>query len=313
MPAVLREHQHEISSLDGARALVFGTEDTGYLTLSRPVHQGGDVREADGERPQEDGVMFGRDYAGGKSVTYEIGVLTDAQNLLGVDDPHRSNLDALDVIEGWWRDRRLRDKPSAMAVLRSCEAGQTWRCYGRPRGYEESAGKLTASGYTPIVCRFNLIDDRWYSDTVEETEAPLQPSTEGGIVFPLVSVGTFLFSSVAETAGHTVAVITGARETWPWVEFQGPSLNPSVTIGDTFVGLNARLLDGDSITVDPRPWKRTVLRGDGANFAGSLNPKTPPLRDLLLDPGTYDVQYRATDATGSSRAIVRWRQARNRP
>jgi hypothetical protein len=321
MSAVLREHQHEISTLDGSRALVFGTEDTGYLTLSRPTFAGGDVRAADVERSQEDGMAFGRDYLGSKTVTFEVGVLTDELNMLDDGDAHRANLDHLDTLEGWWRDERFRNRATAMAVLRSHEAGQTWRCYGRPRAYEESAGRLTTSGYTPVVCSFALIDDRYYSDAVEQVEATLVPPPEGGIVFPLTSAGpdtkdkpgASLFTSTLETEGHTIARVTGARATWPWVEFHGPVLNPRVDIGELRIGLVGNLRFGESVTVDPRPWKRTVLRSDGANLAGWLDPDTPALRHCLLYPGDHDVIFRGNDQTATARAVVSWRQARNRP
>lgn len=322
MPASLSENQHEISTLDGSRALVFGTEDTGYLTLSRPTYGGGDMRTGDQERPQEDGVMPGRDYRAPKAATFELGILTDALTGLDNGDPHRANLDALNTLEDWWADERLRNRPRAMAVLRTCEAGRTYRCYGRPRGYEESAGSLTKRGYTPVVCGFELFDDRWYADDADEVEASLAPTVEGGFTFPLISVGaesfdddpppSFLFSTIVESTGQTIAHVTG-RSTWPWVTFEGPVLNPSVSIGGLYIGLLTSIAAGQSVTVDTRPWQRTVLRSDGANLAGRLDPTTPALRDCLLYAGDHDVIYRGKDATGSSRATVNWRQARNRP
>lgn len=224
-------------------------------------------------------------------------------------ESHRVNLDYLNTLEGWWRDERLRNRPRAMAMLRSHEAGRTWRAYGRPRGYEEAAGQFTEQGYTPVVCVFNLIDDRYYSDTVEVATANLLPPPDGGIVFPIV----WPMTTVPEMQGNTVARIGGNRSTWVWVEFVGPCLNPSVTIGDLRIGLVGNIADGESVTVDPRPWQRTVLRSDGASVAGMLDPVGPPLRDCKALPGNYDVVYKATDITGTSTAIVRWRSARSRP
>jgi hypothetical protein len=311
--AVLREHQHEISTLDGSRSLVFGTEDTGYLTLTRPARSGGEIAAGDVARVSEDGVMFGRDTRGAKSITFEMGVLTDAQNGLDGGDVHRANLDHLDALEGWWADERLRNRPRALAVLRSCEGGQTWRAYGRPRDYEEAAGPLTERGYTPVVCSFQLVDDRVYSDTVGFTQIGLVPPPESGFVFPLDSVGDYLLTFTLETEGHGVASIGGRRSTWPWVEFIGPVTNPAVEIGDLTIGLDTTLTAGQRVTVDTRPWERSVLSATGGNYAGYLSAATPPLRDCKVSPGDYEIAYRGRDQTGTAQVIVRWRDARSRP
>jgi hypothetical protein len=306
----LSEHQHEISTLDETRSLVFGTEDTGYLTLVRPVVAAEEMRAGDTEPPQEDGAVFGRDFAGPKSRLFEIGVLTDAPTGLDNGDPHRANLDHLDQLEGWWRDERLRNHPQTLAMLRSCEAGRITRVYGRPRDYEEVAGPLTRVGYTPVVCVFVMLDDRFYADEESSETAGLAPPPDGGLVAPLVAPLT----TTLESLGQGAVIIGGARSTWIVVEFHGPVLNPSAAIGDSVVvGLVGSVPDQEVVTVDPRPWSRGVTRGDGANQAGLLAPSTPPLRDLRLPPGVHQVTYRGTDATATSTCVVRWRDARSRP
>jgi hypothetical protein len=309
MPAVLRDHQHEILDLAETRSLVFGTEDTGYLTLVPPAISGAEIRAADVERPQEDGIAFGRDYRGPKSITFEIGALTDKRSGLDGDDVWRANLDYLDHFEGWWLDERLRNHPQAMAVLRSREAGQTWRAYGRPRRYEASRGRLNQRGYTPLVCDFALADGRFYSDAEFSTTVGLAPALQGGLSEPLVAP---LTSAPAAEGTRTIQV-AGKVATWPWVRFDGPVTNPSVTIGDLFIGLVVSLAHGQSITVDPRPWSRSVLRENGGNAAGVLDPRTPQLRRCLIYPGSYQAVYRGTDITATSTVTVFWRNARNHP
>jgi hypothetical protein len=220
MLQALRENQHEIATADETRSLLFGTEDTGYLTLTRPAHTAADLRAGDVEPPQEDGRTFGRDYLGGKSVTFEIGVLTDAFNMLDAGDAHRANLDHLDALDGWWLDERLRNSPRAYAMLRSHEGGQTWRAYSRPRRYEEAAGRLTQQGFTPVVCSFDLVDSRFYADEIGQSTAGLAPSPEGGLISPFV----FPLTTTIETLGQGAAVVGGNRSTWVWVEFTGPVL-----------------------------------------------------------------------------------------
>lgn len=309
MPAVLREHQHEILDLSETRSLVFGTEDTGYLTLERPVYIAPDLRPGDVDRAQEDGQAFGRDYIGSKSVVFTIGVLTDAINGLGGGDPHRANLDALGTLEAWWRDRQWRKDPNAMAVLRTCEGGQVWRAYGRPRRYETTPGRLTQQGFTPLVCDFKIVDDCYYSDAIYSVQTGLVPPPDGGLVPPLVAPLT----TVPETSGNTIARVEGDRPTWPWIKFTGPVLNPAVYIGSLYIGVNLNLLTGQTVTIDTRPWKRTVLRENGGSVAGALNPIGPPLRECQISPGNHDILFRGTDATGTSRCNVYWRHARSHP
>jgi hypothetical protein len=309
MPSELLEHQLEIlDANDETRALLFGTEGTGYLTLAPPAWVAGDTRAGDVDRPQEDGRYFGRDLRSGASVNLEIGVITD--HLATPDsNAYRTNVDHLDTLQSWWDDERLRQRPWDLAVLRQCVAGRTSRAYGRPRRYDEAAGRLQQQGYTPVVCDFAVIDNRVYDDAAEQVNVPLVNLPEGGLITPLVAPLT----TTGVTTGERVAVIGGSRATWPWVEFRGPVLNPKVQIGPLTIGLAASIPDEMSVTVDPRPWSRGVTRNDGANYAGYLSHETPVLRELTIRPGTYPVVYSGTDATGTSECVVYWRGARSRP
>jgi hypothetical protein len=309
MPAVLREHQLELlDANDETRALLFGTEDTGYLTLTPPAWASGEAQDGDVNRSQEDGRYFGRDLRGGASVGFEIGVITDLLSI-GAGDAYRSNVDYVDALQSWWDDEQLRLRPWDLAVLRSCVAGQTWRAYGRPRRFDPVVGKLVQQGYTPVVCDFAVIDNRVYADQVESVDVPLVSLPDGGLIAPLAAPLTTTDTAEEER----VAVIGGSKATWPWVEFRGPVLNPKVQIGPLTVGLATSIPGGMSVTVDPRPWSRGVTRNDGANYAGYLSYDTPVLRELTIRKGTYPVVYSGIDATGTSQCVVYWRNARSRP
>lgn len=287
MPAVLRDHQHEISDVNGNGSLVFGTEDTGYLTIDRPSITPGEIRSATIARPQEDGAVFGRDFRGAKTYVFAIGVLTDELNEYGGmfgTEPESANLDALNLLEARWTHEKWRANPTDYAMLRSNEAGRTSRCYGRPGRWEEAAGILTQHGYTPVVADFSLIDDRWYDDV------------EDSIV-------------VTPSSGAVPMAVGGFASTWVTVTFQGPVTNPSVTIAGAYsVGLTGTLTSTQSITVDPRPWARTVLRNDGVSLPGWMD--GPKMKYMKVEPGTRNVTY---TGTGASSATLRWRDARLRP
>lgn len=303
---VLREHQHEISDLFGENGVVFGTEDTGWMTTERPTITAGDLRTNDTDRVQEDGRQMGTDYRGAKTLNFTLAVLSP----LGVADPHAVNLDLLNALESVWNDEQWRDDPNAYAMLRSCEAGRTWRCYGRPRRYDEVAGALTQQGMTPVTATFDLVDDAWYSDTLSEVTADLIGGSEGGLVAPIVAPIT----TVSKTEATRRAVVGGARSTWPVVEFRGPVSQPQVLIGNLLIGYDGTIGYGDSVVYDPRPWKRTMTRtSTGASVAGKMSARTPAMRKARLRPGIHEVTYTGVDLTGTSRCIVSWRNARTRP
>lgn len=314
MPSALREHQYELAPVDG-EGLVFGTEDTGYLTLSRPIHSGGDGGQTgDLGRPYEDGIQFGRDYQGGKSIAFEMGVLTDVNNAAlrpgSVRAAHRMNLDYLDVLEGWWRDPVWRNGPRALAMMRACEGGVVSRAYGRPRRYDEVVGAATRQGYSNVACDFQLVDNRWYADVEKTVDVGLISPPDGGLVAPLVAPLT----TTVESESEVLAYVGGTKPTWLMVEFVGPALNPSVTVGDLTVGIEGSLAYDERVVIDPRPWVRTALRNtDGASFAGVLSKQTPAMTAMAVRPGTHMVQFRGRDATGSARCRLRWRDARSRP
>lgn len=311
MPAALREHQHEVSSLDGTTAFLFGTEDTGYLTLTRPVIEGGDLRTNDRDRSQEDGTQPGRDWRSGKTVTFAIGVLTDADNAaIAPADPYRTNLDYLDAMETFWYDEQWRESMESWAMLRTHEAGRTVRCYGRPRKYTPVTGNATAQGYSGAVATFDMFDPNWYSDVEQAITVDLHGGYQGGLSAPLIAPIT----TTAESITNTFAIIGGRRRAWPVVEFHGPVTNPEVKIGDTVIGLTGTVGDGEVIVYDPQPWTRQVYRlSDGAGFPGMLSRTTPLGPRVAKKPGTYVVSYRGNDVTGSSYAVVRWREAWSRP
>jgi rRNA processing protein Gar1 len=318
MPAPLRENQYELLPVDFAgEGLVFGTEETGYLTITRPLHSGGESVTGDTSRPGEDGIMFARDYYGGKTVSFELGVLTDVNNR-GLDSPpasaseaHRANLDYLDALEGWWKDPQWRATANSMAMLRAKEAsGEVYRAYGRPRRYDEAVGSLTRHGYTPVACDFQLIDTRWYSDTEYSASISLMVPPDGGLIAPLIAPLTTL-----REVQNIVSIDVGGKiGTWMVVEIVGPVQRPSVTIGDATYTLDLNIEAGDKVVIDPRPWARTVLRSsDGASVSGALTRESPLMSRMLVTPGHHTIQFRGLDSTGTARANLRWRIARSRP
>lgn len=306
--ATLREHQYELATLDGSEAVVFGTQDTGYLTLTRPQTEAGDMRTGDRDRPQEDGRVFGRDWKGAKTLVFEIGVLTD--RLSGSNGVYRTNLDYLDALEVLWDDDQWREDPSAMAVLRSCQAGQTWRAYGRPRRFEAVEDIRTQQGYSTVLADFPMIDNQWYSDVEHSVDIMIGAPSEGGMSAPM----TAPLATVAVTGGVGAVNIGGSTATWPVVTFYGPITKPRLTVGGLIIGLDMEVPAGEAVTYDPTPWTRHVYRhSDRTGVGGSVAMVTPRMPNAKIRPGQYEATLSGMDPSGSARARVTWRDARKRP
>lgn len=306
MPSTLLEHQHELLYPDGSSALLFGTEATGYLTLTPPQIEALDGTLGDLDRPREDGRAFGEDYRGAKTLSFEMGVLTDRH---GYADVYAANLDAIDRIESVWDSPKFRSTPGKIGVMRSRAGGTTWRCYGRPRNLGEATGMFTSKGYTPITAEFALADSAWYSDTKTVESVTITPPEAPGLIGPLKAPLT----TQRIMSSYGIAAVGGSRPTWPVVTIFGPVTNPLVKIGPLTIDLDLKVPEGNSLTIDPRPWQRTVLRNDGATFAGSLTANSTLMRAMTLAPGTYEIRYDGIDGTGTSRVQVEWRDARARP
>src|SRR5690606_20764520 len=104
-------------------------------------------------------------------------------------------------------------------------------------------------------------------------------------------------------------IVGGDTDTWPVITIRGPVAQPSIRLvgTDVAVRLDTTLAGDRSVTIDPRPWARSVLRDDGASLAGAL--RGSPLAALRLPPGQTVVHFGGTDLSGQSSASIRWRDA----
>lgn len=288
MPTALLDFEHELMTEGGAASLLFGKIDrtrSPYWTMEHPAINGGDDTYGDVPLEREDGVAFGEDYAGAKTVTFELQV--DTKN---ATNPHVANADALERLEAAWTNPLWRSQSGAVAVLRSrMVPGRVRRAYGRPRRYAETVGRLHHKGLSSVVCDFVVGDGKWYDDVEQSKTIP---------------------AVVSSTNTHSITV-AGTQETWPVITINGPVVWPTLFIGPWVVGFPITLGVGQSITIDPRPWVRTILRNDGANLAGEVMPATPPMRKMYLPPGTYGVRLSCLSHFGGS-ATIRWRSAYKR-
>lgn len=277
--------------------LVFG-DGAPYLLTAPPDLGSIEPTTQDAAYPGGDGVMFGRDFMPGRTITLELGV--NAMN-------EADNLAAHAALAAAWRGDSLRRTPGAVATLALTNGGRTRVVYGRPRNFASTLQIVPQLGYSAATVTFACSDDLFYDQANASVSVPLIPPPSGGLLAPLASPLT-----TAQVVNRPGLVAPGGlTDTWPVITIYGPVTNPKVTLtGQWFMQFSTTLAFDQSLTVDTRPWARTVLRNDGASLAGSLTRDSVPLSRASVPGATStEVVYSGTDITGTSHISVTWQDA----
>lgn len=288
MAAALASNQHELIEDGAPYGFVFGTLSTKYLTTTHPQIDPDDAGITnDSQRDREDGGRYGEDWEGGKSVMFEISVITDKD-----PDPHEANADALDLFESTWRHRKWREDLNRYGVLRShMKPGRIRRAYGRPRRFSAVEDGLAKKGHSTLLADFHVQDGTWYDD------APTTARTPNGTT-PL---------------RQTNITTSGTKDTWLTVTIFGACTSPKIVVGGVSMELTGLTVGaGQRIEIDGRPWLRGFRRSDSpapvvANFSSTQ------LKHFRLTPGTtHLVSYSAASMANDSYALVEFRNAWSR-
>jgi hypothetical protein len=172
--------------------------------------------------------------------------------------------------------------------------------YGRPRraAPNHTGRKAGLIGY---LADFACADDVFYGPR-QSVRVDRVPPPSGGFVSPLVTPVTTIAPSVQ--AGSVT--IAGDLRTWLVAAVHGPIANPVVKVTNRWsLTLLTTVAAGEVVTLDSRPWARTVTRSDGASLAGALT-RSSRLSRAWLEPGTYEVSLGGTDATGTAYMDLSW-------
>lgn len=321
-------------------SLTFGRQSSGIYCLSEPDVSFGDMDLADAALPGEDGIRMGRDYQRQATVQFELGVdgvdgpvdlhwvrpsaggrrvgdwtATEAAVAAAIkrdQGPHQWGLDGVNLVRQVWRADSLRGKAGRVAWLVHSAGGRTRQLYGRPRKFAVSHSRFTRQGYTPVVAEFTAVDDRFYDQTEKSEEMydrrhvttpprPGRPEGEYG------------------WASRKTATIRqlGALNTYPYIEIFGPCTNPKVTLGPDLwsVQLSMSIAAGDHVTIDPRPWVRTVTHHKGSSavsVADKLTRSSLRLAQMFVPPGTWTASMSYTrlgPGLAETRVRIAWRDA----
>lgn len=291
--------------VDGDWRLVYpGTDivlsDKRPFMLTGPPELGDvELTIQDTAHPGADGILFGRDTRGGRTIALALGVN---------EDDEAAALTAHNRLLAAWRADAIRSTPGEVAALYVRRAGRERVVYGRPRRFASALHPLPDQGYSAADVDFTCGDDVWYEAAATSITLALVPPPSGGIAPPI----TPPFSTVPASVRPGLVSTGGLVDTWPVLTFTGPVLSPKVQL----TGLWTISLDGvsiasdQSVTIDTRPWVRTVLRNDGANYAGALGRHSAKLSAARIPPGVdTEVIFTGTDATGTSRMTIAWQNA----
>lgn len=211
-----------------------------------------------------------------------------------------------DALAQIWKAKRHRQGPEGVLPLRYRMNNRVRRVYGRPRRFTPVYDSVQ-KGKIKIECDFALAEDIYYDDDEHTVTATLGQALgmSAGIVLPQPVPWRFNTPAPPKTEQ---AIIGGTSPTWVDIDFYGPSANAWVKIGDLTWGLDGEIPIGQRVTVSGKPWSMGVRRDDGTPVPGMLDPRAR-LSALQLDPGVYSVQFGGWDNTGSSRVVIRWRNA----
>lgn len=280
-----------ILSYEGV-ALAFGSAESRYSFPRAPEIGMRSTTTDDADRPRADGVAFGVDTFGGRTVTFEI-------DLVGIDEADVRQ--RLEVLEHAWRADAVRQTPGAVAELASDSGRVT---FGRPRRFV-AAEDYKPHGFVDVIADFACADTLWYSGSDQSETITFAPAAGGGLIAPLASP----LSTTATSDRSRVITVGGTVPTWPVFEIEGPITDPVVEIVGLFtLEFRTTLAFDQKLVIDTRPWARSVLR-NGASLAGTLTRRSQRLSQSSIPPGSHELVLRGVSETSTARATVRWRDA----
>lgn len=295
--SALTDYQYEIlASEDETDGYVFGLHapigvDNGGFDQGTV---GWKTQDTEGDRA--DGRRFGADWASPPTYAFEMTVDRETMG------EAREELESLGAL---WPDEVARTTPGSAQVIRYQLDGQVRRVYGRPRRFTAPLDNLAGVGRVPVITDFACADARIYDDVEQVAEYTIIPPASGGLIAPLIAPLT----SEPYASPRVSSIIVGGRLATPVVvKITGPGTGLGVAT-PFWSAVTTELDEGETIVIDPRPWRRTSYRElDGAGLGGRLTSSTR-LDRMVLRPGAHPIAFFGTDTTGTATASLHWRSA----
>lgn len=260
-------------------------------------HDKPDIQANATSRAREDGTNRGRDWLGGVTASFEIGVHV-AHDPAGV-------LDEVSRLRALWYGDSVRREPGKRAILRAKRPGRdTVRMYGRTGAFKVASQADVGVGYVPVVAEFDCDDGYFYGEEQHTLSVPYIPVALNGLTGPLT--GPWVNVASGEQSGRLF--VDSELPVWLGWRVRGPIANPQIDVTSRWTATLAGSVAHDmSVTVDPAPWQRTARRADGGNWAGKFTAGSTRMSRMQVPPGPSEVLLRGVDATGTSSLDVFWR------
>lgn len=305
MPSVLSQGQYQICRYDNSKNLTYG-QGAGNLQVVNTQYAPGTMATQDQAHVGTDGTLFGVDTQPSATIT---------QTGLAMTTPATGTaaMDAFDALAAIWNDPLVRLTPGSVQVLRFSYKGTavTRRVFGRGRAIQPTYGQVF-QGLVPWTAQFLCADGNIYDDALQS--ATLTLNTAGSFypgrvpVAPPHPPGPVSPPGQPPTATFTIG---GSMPTWPVFTFTGPVNNPTLTFlpSGTIVGYSGSIKSGSAVTIDSRPWFRSVMLDNGY-APGNLSGYSIPMIQMALWPGTATVRYEGNIiGTTASTCTISWYNA----
>lgn len=271
-------------------SFVFGGAGSPFQILSVDgVESLPEIRNQDDNRGYNDGMFSGRDFLGGRTITFEL--LT----LAGNGNTAFTNFNLLQAA--------LVPQQTGTQVLSFLlsTSDVTYRFNARVRTRQAKVDPDYTYGYIRSQVTFFCPDPRYYSDTA--TTASLSPQPALGRTYNKTYNVTYGGGSIATS---TTITNSGNWTTYPTITISGPVTSP--TIGNVTTGqymtVNTSLTNTDTLVID-LDQKLITLNGNSARNLVAGNSQW-----FGAPPGTSNFSFTGTNySIGTTSASVTYRSA----
>lgn len=266
-----------------------------------------DVRSEDVDGMRADGIIMGRDYFGGMTITFDINIKTQSPGDLGAAAKtlHRA------MAQSWFTEDTFvgasRITPGEVSELYMTDDDRTLVTYGRPRSYQPTRGR-TRAGWIPVTATFKTITHKFYEAEWQHGSITSAPSTSTGLVPPFI----FPINTFSVQVLDDFLVVDGNTETWLLTKIYGPIAAPKVEVTNYYnieTSSDFSLGANEWLEIDPRPWVRKVMKNGTTPCAGKFTAASRRLSMQTLPPGVHRVTLHGIDPTGTARLETSWRNA----
>lgn len=224
----------------------------------------------------EDASFMGRDQVGGMDLTFAFTTIPADTDQINA---------ALDLVSGFqakWRAFALIKRPGKYATLTNNFRNR--QVIGRPRNFSRVQAR-TRKGVVEYVAQFRTITPAFYG-TPDNTASPARTvSTAQTIAGDLPAYPIIKFTGLFSTASLKWTP-DGGLPTWT-------------------LTLNHSLASLDTVTIDTRSWRRSVIDAGGANRNGWLSGAR--MADCFVAPGSGHWLFTTTGSTnGNTDCDITW-------